>query len=85
MNQLRTTLLTLLLSVSVLTGSSFSSNNSTNQGGEVLLITPLAPDWSNNLLKASQTFAEVLKQESYKGSVVVIATVFQKSIEATYN
>ena len=31
-------------------------------GGEVLLITPLAPDWSNNLLQVSQTFAEVLQK-----------------------
>ena len=31
--------------------------------GKVLLITPLAPDWSNNLLQVSQTFAEVLNQE----------------------
>jgi zinc transport system substrate-binding protein len=31
-------------------------------GGEVLLITPLAPDWSNNLLKVSQTLAKVLKK-----------------------
>ena len=30
-------------------------------GAEVLLITPLAQDWSNNLLKVSQTFAKVLK------------------------
>ncbi|MBP0000021.1 MAG: zinc ABC transporter substrate-binding protein [Cyanobacteria bacterium SID2] len=29
--------------------------------GEVLLITPLAPDWSDNLLKVSQTFADVLR------------------------
>ena len=28
--------------------------------GEVVLISPLAPDWSNNLLQASQKFAEVL-------------------------
>ncbi len=32
-------------------------------GGKVLLITPLAPDWSNNLLQVSQTFAEVLQKE----------------------
>ena len=32
-------------------------------GGQVLLITPLAPDWSNNLLQVSQTFAEVLQKE----------------------
>ena len=32
-------------------------------GAEVLLITPLAPDWSNNLLQVSQTFAKVLKKE----------------------
>ena len=31
--------------------------------GKVLLITPLAPDWSNNLLQISQTFAEVLQKE----------------------
>ncbi len=31
-------------------------------GGKVLLITPLAPDWSNNLLQVSQTFAEVLQK-----------------------
>jgi zinc transport system substrate-binding protein len=31
--------------------------------GKVLLITPLAPDWSNNLLQVSQTFAEVLQKE----------------------
>ncbi len=32
-------------------------------GGKVSLITPLAPDWSNNLLQVSQTFAEVLQKE----------------------
>ncbi len=32
-------------------------------GGQVLLITPLAPDWSNNLLQVSQTFAKVLKNK----------------------
>ena len=31
--------------------------------GKVLLITPLAPDWSNNLLQVSQTFVEVLQKE----------------------
>jgi zinc transport system substrate-binding protein len=31
--------------------------------GQVLLITPLAPDWSNNLLQVSQTFVEVLQKE----------------------
>jgi zinc transport system substrate-binding protein len=31
-------------------------------GGEVLLITPLTLDWSDNLLKISQTFAEVLQK-----------------------
>ncbi|HAC62606.1 MAG TPA: cation ABC transporter substrate-binding protein [Cyanothece sp. UBA12306] len=31
--------------------------------GEVLLISPLAADWSNNLLEVSQTFAKVLKEE----------------------
>lgn len=30
--------------------------------GEVLLISPLDPNWSNNLLKVSQTFAKVLNQ-----------------------
>ena len=30
-------------------------------GAEVQLITPLASDWSNNLLQVSQTFAKVLK------------------------
>ncbi len=44
-------------------------------GGEVLLITPLAPDWSDNLLKVSQTFAEVLKKQSYRGNGVVVAIV----------
>lgn len=34
----------------------------TEIAGEVLLITPLAPDWSNNLLQVSQTFADVLNQ-----------------------
>ena len=33
-------------------------------GGKVLLITPLAPDWSDNLLKVSQTFAEMLKTQN---------------------
>ncbi len=32
-------------------------------GGKVLLITPLAQDWSNNLLQVSQTFAEILQKE----------------------
>ncbi len=32
-------------------------------GGKVLLITPLAPDWSNNLLQVSQTFGKVLKNK----------------------
>ncbi|MDJ0772878.1 MAG: zinc ABC transporter substrate-binding protein, partial [Mastigocoleus sp. MO_167.B18] len=32
-------------------------------GGKVLLITPLAQDWSNNLLEVSQTIAEVLQKE----------------------
>jgi zinc transport system substrate-binding protein len=32
-------------------------------GGKVLLITPLAPNWSDNLLQVSQTFAEVLKKQ----------------------
>jgi len=32
-------------------------------GGEVLLVTPLSPDWSNNLLRVSQTFAKVLNKE----------------------
>jgi zinc transport system substrate-binding protein len=31
-------------------------------GGQVLLINPLAPDWSDNLLEVSQSFAEVLKK-----------------------
>ncbi len=31
--------------------------------GEVLLISPLAADWSHNLLEVSQTFAKVLKEE----------------------
>ena len=31
-------------------------------GGEVLLITPLARDWDNNLLQVSETFAAVLKK-----------------------
>ncbi|MEA5535025.1 metal ABC transporter solute-binding protein, Zn/Mn family [Crocosphaera sp. XPORK-15E] len=29
-------------------------------GGEVLLISPVAPDWSNNLLEVSKTFAKAL-------------------------
>lgn len=32
--------------------------------GEVLLISPLASDWSNNLLEVSQIFAKVLKEEN---------------------
>ncbi len=44
-------------------------------GGKVLLITPLAPDWSDNLLKVSQTFAEVLKKQSYRANGVVVAIV----------
>ncbi len=32
--------------------------------GEVLLISPLAADWSNNLLEVSRTFAKVLKEEN---------------------
>lgn len=32
--------------------------------GEVLLITPLAVDWSDNLLQVSQTFAKVMKKEN---------------------
>ncbi|ACB52309.1 zinc ABC transporter, periplasmic binding protein [Crocosphaera subtropica ATCC 51142] len=32
--------------------------------GEVLLISPTAADWSNNLLEVSQTFAKVLKEEN---------------------
>ena len=43
--------------------------------GEVLLISPLAPDWSDNLLKVSQTFAEVLKKQSYRANGVVVAIV----------
>ncbi len=31
-------------------------------GGEVLLISSLAPDWLDNLRKVAQTFAEVLDQ-----------------------
>ncbi len=34
----------------------------TEIAGEVLLITPLAPNWSENLLQVSQTFADVLNQ-----------------------
>ncbi len=34
-------------------------------GGQVLLITSLASDWSDNLLKVSQTFAEVLEKQGY--------------------
>ena len=44
-------------------------------GGEVLLITPLATDWSDNLLKVSQTFAEVLKKQSYRGNGVVAIVI----------
>jgi len=32
-------------------------------GGEVLLISPLAPDWLDNLRRVAQTFAEVLGQQ----------------------
>ena len=32
--------------------------------GKVVFIDPLAPNWSDNLLKVSQTFAEVLKTQS---------------------
>lgn len=31
-------------------------------GGEVLLISPLAPDWLNNLRRVAETFSEVLSQ-----------------------
>ncbi|ESA37722.1 cation abc transporter substrate-binding protein [Leptolyngbya sp. Heron Island J] len=34
----------------------------TEIAGEVLFITPLAPNWSDNLLQVSQTFADVLNQ-----------------------
>ncbi|EKU97731.1 ABC-type metal ion transport system, periplasmic component/surface adhesin [Leptolyngbya sp. PCC 7375] len=34
----------------------------TEIAGEVLFITPLAPNWSDNLLQVSQTFADVLSQ-----------------------
>jgi zinc transport system substrate-binding protein len=44
-------------------------------GGEVVLITPLVPDWANNLLQISQSLAGVLKQHSYQDSVVVVATI----------
>ena len=75
MNYLRSSLLTLFFVVGLLTGCRSTTTNSTNQtqtssetiaqeiGGQVLLITPLAPDWSNNLLQISQTFAEVLQKE----------------------
>ena len=33
--------------------------------GEVVFIDPLAPNWSDNLLKVSETFAELLKPQSY--------------------
>jgi len=33
-------------------------------GGQVLLISPLAPDWLQNLRNVAQTFADVLKRES---------------------
>ncbi len=32
--------------------------------GEVLLISPVAEDWTKNLLEVSQTFAKVLKEEN---------------------
>jgi zinc transport system substrate-binding protein len=31
-------------------------------GGEVLLISPLAPDWLENMSKVAQTFTEVLNR-----------------------
>jgi zinc transport system substrate-binding protein len=34
-------------------------------GGKVIFISPLSSDWSNNLLKVSETLAEVLKQSNY--------------------
>ncbi|NES83601.1 MAG: zinc ABC transporter solute-binding protein [Moorea sp. SIO2B7] len=33
-------------------------------GGEVLLISPLAPDWLNNLRQVAKKFSEVLKSQS---------------------
>jgi zinc transport system substrate-binding protein len=32
-------------------------------GGEVLLISPLAPDWMDNLLRVAETFAKVLAEQ----------------------
>ena len=32
-------------------------------GGEVLLVSPLSPDWLENLREVAQTFAEALRNE----------------------
>ncbi|MGK7873671.1 MAG: zinc ABC transporter substrate-binding protein [Xenococcaceae cyanobacterium] len=47
-------------------------------GGEVLLISPLAPDWSDNLLQVSQTFAEVLNQSQLIRWKFVAISSFKK-------
>ncbi|WP_157951247.1 metal ABC transporter solute-binding protein, Zn/Mn family, partial [Cyanothece sp. BG0011] len=36
----------------------------TEINGEVLLISPVAEDWGNNLLEVSQTFAKALKEDN---------------------